>query len=145
MLTCFQENTNLPTTLLSRLPISLSKRNENLALDFFFFSFSFLNRTINIKEQNIDLNCNMGRKWKSEIRKNRLLPWLLIHKNVHLQDENTKTRCQSLHNNTGKENQVSPLLPHQNHRFPTDLKHPRWSKLKKIRFWLNPDNFFQQN
>lgn len=82
------------------------------------------------------------RKWNDIRDKKRVhLPWLLIHRNVHLQDENTKTRCQSLHNNKGTENLVAPLLPHQNHLFPNDLKQPR----KKNQSLIKPRiNLFKQ-
>lgn len=74
MLTCFQENTNLPTTLLSRLPISLSKRNENLALDFFFFFFFFFESNNQHKRTKHRFKLQHGKEMKIRIRKNRLLP-----------------------------------------------------------------------
>jgi len=60
--------------------------------------------------------------------------------NVHLQDENTKILCQTLHNNTDKGNLVSPLLQHQNHLSPTDLK----TQIIKFKFLSDPDKFSQQ-
>jgi hypothetical protein len=62
--------------------------------------------------------------------------------NVHLQDENTRTLYQTLHNNTDKGNLVSPLLQHQNHLFPTDLI--KTSHKQKSDFYQTHKNFLNK-